>query len=107
MTKQNNNDNPKGEIVAIPKTSTISGKISVHDDNRGRFIWSTGGSIAVFGMAAALIVLPLLILALLLSQPETSAKGLTWLWISMTVIEMLVAGLVAFGMVRHTLEADM
>ncbi len=65
-----------------------------------------GGSLLVFLMAAALPIFPLVLIVLLLRQPDTGPNGLTWLWISMGVITELIAFLVAYGLVRSVLEAE-
>lgn len=102
-----NTDGPakKGEIVAIPQISSIAGRVAVHGDP-GRSLWKTAGSLLVFLMALAIVLLPLVLLFLLLRQPDTATAGLTWLWISLMVITGALGFLVAYGIVRSVLEAD-
>jgi hypothetical protein len=96
----------QGAHVDIPKISSIAGRVAIHNDNLGRAMWTRGGSLLVFLMAAALPILPLVLVVLLLRQPATGPHGLTWLWISMGVITELIAFLVSYGLVRSVLEAE-
>jgi hypothetical protein len=96
---------PKGEIIAIPQVSSIAGRVAVHSDP-GRSLWKTGGSLLVFLMALAVVLLPLVLLFMLLRQPDTATAGLTWLWLSLMVITGALGFLVAYGIVRSVLEAD-
>ncbi len=96
----------QGAHVDIPKISSIAGRVAVHNDSLGRALWMRGGSLLVFLMAAALPIFPLVLIVLLLRQPDTGPNGLTWLWISMGVITELIAFLVAYGLVRSVLEAE-
>jgi hypothetical protein len=95
----------QGQHVDIPKVSSISGGVAMHADP-GRTLWSSLGPIAVFGLALTLVALPLVLLFLILRQPDTGPSGLAWLWISMMVITGALSFLVAFGIVRSVLEAD-
>ncbi len=95
----------KGEIVAIPKISSIAGRVAVHADP-GRSLWKVLGSGIVFLMALAVVLLPLVLLFLLLRQPDTGPNGLTWVWISLMVITGTLGFLVAYGIVRSVLESD-
>ena len=95
----------QGEHVDIPAVSSISGKVVMHVD-RGRTLWASFGSIGVFGLALTLVALPLVLLFLLLRQPDTETAGLAWLWLSMMVITGAISFLVAYGIVRSVLEAD-
>ncbi len=95
----------KGEIVAIPAVSSIAGRVAVHSDP-GRSLWKSGGSVLVFLMALAVVLLPLVLLFLLLRQPDTGSSGLTWVWISLMVITGALGFMVAYGIVRSVLEAD-
>jgi hypothetical protein len=94
----------KGEIVKIPAISSIAGRVTVHRDG-GKALWARSG-ILVFLMALALPVLPLVLLVLLLRQPDTGPNGLIWVWVTMIVITELIALLVAYGLVRTVLESD-
>jgi hypothetical protein len=105
MAKTEDAPNPKGEIIAIPTVSSIAGGVVVHRDP-GRSLWKTGGSLIVFLMALAIVLLPLVLLFLLLRQPDTGPSGLTWVWISLMVITGALGFLVAYGIVRSVLEAD-
>ena len=95
----------QGQHIDIPAVSSISGNVAMHAD-RGRTLWASFGPVGVFLMALALPVLPLVLLFLLLRQPDTATNGLAWLWISMMVITGAIAFLVAYGLVRSVLEAD-
>ncbi len=99
-------DAPKqGEHIDIPAVSSISGGVAMHVD-RGRTLWSSFGPIVVFGLALTLVALPLVLLFMLLRQPDTAASGLAWLWITMMVITGALSFLVAYGIVRSVLEAE-
>jgi hypothetical protein len=102
-----NTDSPpqKGEIIPIPKVSSIAGRVAVHSDP-GKSLWNTAGSLLVFLMALAIVLLPLVLLFMLLRQPDTVSAGLAWLWISLMVITGALGFLVAYGIVRSVLEAD-
>jgi hypothetical protein len=95
----------EGEHVDIPAVSSISGGVAMHTD-RGRALWSSLGPLVVFLLALTLVALPLVLLFLLLRQPDTGPNGLTWVWVSMMVITGALAFLVAYGIVRSVLEAD-
>jgi drug/metabolite transporter (DMT)-like permease len=95
----------QGAHVDIPAVSSISGGVAMHAD-RGRTLWSSFGPIVVFGLALTLVALPLVLLFLLLRQPDTETSGLAWLWIAMMVITGAISFLVAYGIVRSVLEAD-
>jgi hypothetical protein len=95
----------KGEIIAIPEISSIAGRVAVHADP-GRSLWKVAGSGLVFLMALAVVLLPLVLLFLLLRQPDTGPNGLTWVWISLMVITGTLGFLVAYGIVRSVLESD-
>lgn len=101
-TKQLPNE---GEHVDIPAVSSISGGVAMHAD-RGRALWASLGPLVVFGLSLTLVALPLVLLFLLLRQPDTGPSGLTWLWLSMIVITGAISFLVAYGIVRSVLEAD-
>lgn len=94
-----------GEHIDIPKVSSISGRVAVHNDS-GRTLWGVPSQLIVFVMAAALFILPVVLLFLLLRQPDTATHGLTWLWIAMLFITGPIAYMVASGMVRSILEAN-
>lgn len=94
----------KGEIIQIPAISSISGRVAVHHDG-GKSLWANSG-ILVFLMALALPVLPLVLLVLLLRQPDTGPAGLIWVWATMIIITETIALLVAYGLVRTMLESD-
>ncbi len=95
----------QGQHIDIPKVSSISGGVAMHSDP-GRTLWASVGPIVVFGLALSLVGLPLVLLFLLLRQPDTAASGLAWLWIGMMVITGAISFLVAYGIVRSVLEAD-
>ena len=96
----------QGAHVDIPAVSSISGQVAMHNDSVARALWTRGGSLFVFAMAAALPILPLVLLVLLLRESLTNANGLFWLWIAMGVITELIAFLVAYGLVRSVLEGE-
>ncbi len=97
----------EGEIIQIPKVSPISGRVTVHrDSGLGRLLFGNFGGLIVFLMAVALPVLPLILMVMLLRQPDIGSTGLSWVWISMLVITELLALLVSFGLVRSVLEGE-
>ncbi len=95
----------KGEIVSIPKISSIAGHVTVHND-MGQALWKRGGSLVVFLMALALPLSPLLLLVLLIQQPDVQANNLSWLWITIGAITEPIAILTAYGLVRYVAEGD-
>jgi|GEM_PF-3417834 len=107
MTEQSSTPVKEPTHIAIPKISSISGRVKVHNnDSAGRALWANGGSILVFVMAFSLFALPLFILALLLRQPDTGPNGLTWVWIVMGVITESIAILAGYGLIRSVLETE-
>ncbi len=95
----------KGEIISIPKVSSIAGHVSVHND-MGQTLWKRGGSLVVFLMALALPLSPLLLLVMLIQQPDVQTYHLSWLWITMGVITEPIAILTAYGLVRFVAEGE-
>lgn len=95
-----------GEHVDIPKVSSIAAGVRIRENRLGRALWSRGGSIVVFVMASILPLAPVLLLVLLLRQPDAGSSGLTWVWVTMGVITEAIAFLVAYGLVRSVLEAE-
>jgi cytochrome c biogenesis protein CcdA len=96
---------PEGAHVDIPKVSSIAGRVAVHSDP-GKSLWNVVGSSLVFLMALAVVLLPLVLLFLLLRQPDTGPNGLTWVWITLMVITGALGFMVAYGMVRSVLESE-
>jgi hypothetical protein len=108
MATQSNEAPKQSEIVKIPEISSIAGRVRVHrDSGLGRLFFGGTGSLLVFVMAAVLPIVPLILLFLLLRQPDVGSSGLAWVWISMIVITEAIALLAAIGIVRSVIEGDM
>lgn len=95
----------QGAHVDIPKVSSIAGRVAVHADT-GKSLWNVAGSSVVFLMALAVVLLPLVLLFMLLRQPDTGPNGLTWVWITLMMITGALGFLVAYGIVRSVLESE-
>ena len=91
----------QGDHVDIP--ANVSANIAIKSDNIGRSLWANGGSVLVFLLAFSIVAAPIVLLVMLFRQAEAS---LIWVWITMAVISLLIAFLVAFGLVRSVLEAE-
>lgn len=95
----------QGTHIDIPKVSSIARRVAVHAD-AGKSLWNVAGSAAVFLMALTIVLLPLVLLFLLLRQPDTGPNGLSWVWITLMVITGALGFMVAYGMVRSVLESE-
>lgn len=65
--------------------------------------WRTFTAVVVVGLGAAIIVVPLVLLIPLLIKsldPSNPGHGLTWLWATMTFIELCLAIFIIWGMFR-------
>ena len=65
--------------------------------------WRTFTAAVVLGLGAAIVVVPLVLLVPLLIKsldPSNPGHGLTWLWASMTFIELCLAIFIIWGMFR-------
>jgi hypothetical protein len=105
MAKDPSSTSQKGELVSIPKVSSIAGNVKMRSD-RGRSLSITGGALIVFAFAVALPLTPLTIIIPLLRLHESNGINLTWLWIAMLVITEAFAFLTSYGLVHSLLESE-